>query len=280
MYIRAVQRDVMQVYQKQAPFRRNLSRSELKALNSLSSRSDIIIKPADKGGAVVVMNTSDYTAEAHKQLSDTKFYKQLDYDPTEEHKLLVKRTILDLITEKKMADSAIHSLIPLSPVAGRFYLLPKIHKKDNPGRPIISGIGTVTENLSSYVDSLISNIPATFPSFVRDTTHFLSDLLDITIPKGSLLVTLDVASLYTNIPHTDGIGAVVKSYEEMSAEKTIDSSTLATLLKLILDLNNFEFDGTHYNQISGTSMGTRIGPNYANIFYGPPRKQIFVKPDT
>lgn len=122
--------------------------------------------------------------------------------------------------------------------------------------------------MSNYVDSLISSIPASLPSYVRDTTDFVSGIIDLIIPQGSFLVTLDVASLYTNIPHVDGIAAVARSYEAASPGKFIDSNTLAVLLRLILELNNFQFEGQHYVQVSGTSMGTRIGPNYANIFMG------------
>ncbi len=35
-----------------------------------------------------------------------------------------------------------------------------------------------------------------------------------------------------------------------------------------LTLNNFSFDGEHYQQISGVAMGTKMGPNYANLFVG------------
>lgn len=153
-------------------------------------------------------------------------------------------------------------------------MLPKIHKPNNPGRPIVSANGTVTENLSCYVDSLIRNIPATFQSFVRDTNHFLSTINEITVPNGSFLVTLDVSSLYTNIPHSDGILAVVEAYDKFSGDKPIDSPTLATLLEMILQLNNFVFNEVHYLQVSGTSMGTKIGPNYANIFMGRLEEQF------
>lgn len=168
----------------------------------------------------------------------------------------------------KIFEKAKHSLVPLSPIAGRFYLLPKIHKPGNPGRPIVSGIGTVTEPLSCYVDSLIHNIPPTFSSYLKDTNHFLTDIIDLDIPDGSLLVTMDVTSLYTNIPHEDGIHAVLDAYDNLPFAKQVDTPTLGMLLKLILQLNNFEFNGDHFVQVSGTSMGTKIGPNYANIFMG------------
>lgn len=123
------------------------------------------------------------------------------------------------------------------------------------------------EQLSRYVDVIISSLPCTFSSYLKDTNHFLLDIDDLLIPENSLLVTLDVVSLYTNIPHNDGIQAVVHAYDRSSDDqKTIGSDTLSTLLKSILQLNNFGFNASHYLQISGTSMGTRIGPNYASIF--------------
>ncbi len=43
----------------------------------------------------------------------------------------------------------------------------------------------------------------------------------------------------------------------------------------VITLNNFSFDGEHYQQISGVAMGTKMGPNYANLFVGFVEKQIF-----
>jgi hypothetical protein len=36
--------------------------------------------------------------------------------------------------------------------SGRFYLLPKIHKENNSGRPIISANGHPTEKISEFID--------------------------------------------------------------------------------------------------------------------------------
>lgn len=245
-----------------------MKKKKKKALETLAQRTDIVIKPADKGGAIVIINQHDYIKEAHRQLSDSSFYKLLENDPTVEFKQTVNEHLSQLVKDGGMDERTAHSLVPLNPVAGRFYLLPKIHKKDNPGRPIVAGIGTVTEYLSRYVYLIISIISPSFPSYIKDTNPFLSDILDFNIPSNSLLVTMDVASLYTNILHADGIRAALNVYSEASFDKLVDNSTLSTLLQLILELHNFEFDGRHYVQISGTSMGTRVGPNYANIFMG------------
>lgn len=61
---------------------KNLWREEKSALTSLKRDPFITIKEADKGGAVVVMDTKDYVAEAHRQLADRKFYQPVDQDQT------------------------------------------------------------------------------------------------------------------------------------------------------------------------------------------------------
>ncbi|CAN7939219.1 unnamed protein product [Ixodes hexagonus] len=268
LYIESVQRDILKSFKDPKKFRQNISKDERAAMKALSERTDIIIKPADKGGAVVVLNKTDYLEEGMRQLNDRSFYKPLDTDPTDEYKAILKNTLQQLNQTKMLDDRTFRALISLHPRPGTFYTLPKIHKPNNPGRPIISGIGTVTENLSSYVDSLIKEIPKSFDSYIKDTNHFLNLITDINVPANSFLVTLDVASLYTNIPHADGINSTVSMYESQISDKPIDGNTLSILLRLILELNNFEFNDNHYVQVSGTSMGTKIGPNYANIFMG------------
>ncbi|XP_064468622.1 uncharacterized protein LOC135381512 [Ornithodoros turicata] len=269
-YIQAVQKDILKVTSKKGPPRHNLSSEERKALSDLEKRKDIVIKPADKGGVIVVMDTDAYIREGAPQLEDTTFYERLDRDPTPDYASKIERTLTDLRDNKKITPDTHKQLLPQSPKPGRFYLLPNIHKPGNPGRPIISGNNTVTENLSTLVDYLIKDIPPTLQSYVKDTNHFLKTIRNLKLPENCFLVTPDVASLYTNIPHSDGIEAVVEAYTKSPSDSPyhVDSATLKVLLEIILTLNNFEFNGQHYVQINGTAMGTKMAPNYANIFMG------------
>ena len=76
------------------------------------------------------------------------------------------------------------------------------------------------------------------------------------MPPGMLLCTLDIARLYTNIPHNEGI----QSIKELLAIH----SYIVELLEVVLTNNYFDFNGKHYHQISGTAMGTKLEPSYAN----------------
>ena len=55
---------------------------EREAVKELSKREDIIINNADKGGAVVIVDTNDYIKEAERQLDDKDNYHILLQDPT------------------------------------------------------------------------------------------------------------------------------------------------------------------------------------------------------
>jgi hypothetical protein len=78
---------------------------------------------------------------------------------------------------------------------------------------------------------------------------------------------MDVTSLYTNIPHSDGIEACKEIWESRSV-KVPPTDCLVTMLTMVLKKNNFTFNGDHYLQINGTAMGTNMAPSYANTFMG------------
>jgi hypothetical protein len=54
------------------------SKAERSALRDIQERDDIIIKAADKGSAVVLMEKTTYIQEAERQLSDRRFYEKSD----------------------------------------------------------------------------------------------------------------------------------------------------------------------------------------------------------
>ena len=90
------------------------------------------------------------------------------------------------------------------PKAPKFYMLPKIHKTNYPGRPVISSINCHTANISKFVDFHLQDHVIQLPSYVKDTKDFINKIEKITSPEGSILVTMDVSSLYTNIPNDEG----------------------------------------------------------------------------
>ncbi|XP_053372926.1 uncharacterized protein LOC128546436 [Mercenaria mercenaria] len=212
-YIDAITHELLQKNSKYR-FRPNLSTDELSALKNLRNDDSIILKKSDKGSVIVVMNRTDYIAEVNRQLNNTAYYKKLDHNPVEQFSKDVT-DVLDVICRNVNGDSNDTLVVPSDARTPQFYILPKIHKDINselplgyPGRPIVSGYNSFTEGISEYIDNILKPHMEALPSYVKDSTDFIKKLGSMpNISPNAFLVTMDVSSLYTNIPHDDGIEA-------------------------------------------------------------------------
>ena len=59
----------------------NLSHEQWESLTSLHKNDELIVKPADKGGAIVIWPRELYLTEAYKQLNNNLHYKLIQNDP-------------------------------------------------------------------------------------------------------------------------------------------------------------------------------------------------------
>ena len=86
---------------------------------------------------MVTLDIKDYIDEANRQLNDTNNYKQLNFDPTELHNEKVKSEKKLLKIWKSLNFKNRKLSFKEEKQTSEFYLVPKIHKANNPGRPII-----------------------------------------------------------------------------------------------------------------------------------------------
>ena len=84
---------------------------------------------------------------------------------------------------------------------------------------------------------------------------------------------MDASSLYTNIPHNEGILAVKHFLSKSNVQH--DIPTLLRLTELVLQLSSFSYTNLHYKQIRGVAMGTKMGPSYACLFVGLIEERVF-----
>ena len=145
------------------------------------------------------------------------------------------------------------------------YFLKKLHKKPLGIRPIVSGCSGPTERVSSFLDHIIKPPVPTIPSYIKDSPHLISLLENTPIPSNPILATIDVSSLYTNIPQDEGTEACLDAIDAAEASHN-PTDILRQLFEIILKFNVFSFDGQIYEQIQGTAMGTKMAPFYTNLF--------------
>jgi len=71
----------------------NINQRERTSIKSLSSDPNIIIKEADKGGAVVIMNTKHYKEMSENILNDTDYYEILQNNPSKIDRIQYNRLL-------------------------------------------------------------------------------------------------------------------------------------------------------------------------------------------
>ena len=252
-----------------------LSAQQRHLLRKLAKNPHIIVKSADKGGATVIQNTSDYIREAERQLSDTKHYKRLDQPLYRESALSIIQTLKQMQEDSFISKKQLEYLLPnLDRIKPRqLYFLPKIHKDRSkwlygripPGRPIISDCGSESYAVSELIDQTLLPLSIQHPAYVKNTQDFLEKITSKPIPANALLITMDVESLYTNIDNEAGLAAVRSALSKTDNSDQYNSYILE-LLRISLEYNDFQFNQETYLQTWGCAMGKRFAPEYANIF--------------
>ncbi|CAJ0943928.1 unnamed protein product [Ranitomeya imitator] len=272
-YVDFVKQDVKRVLesieQGQIHVKQNLTRDEHLALVSLKNNRQLIIKPADKGGSIVVLDRDYYMQEIRTQLSDLGTYRLVSSNPTFDIARVIKGFIDHHLQEGSIDEKLGDYLFNQHPVLPVFYTLPKIHKHSTrpPGRPIVASTNSLLSPLAITLEKILSPLVPRIKSFLKDTSQFLESLQNVgPLPEDCLLVTMDVNSLYTSIGHQDGIKAVMSFLEEHTQFSSQQKSFCRDLLTLILTKKIFIFEDQFFLQERGTAMGSNMAPPYANIF--------------
>ena len=264
----------------------NITTPQRQALHNLKSRQEIIIKPADKGGQIVLQDRTNYVLEATRQLNDISYYRPLTQPMFLETQMIVRNLIDQMKREHLITKKQAHYLYgPDLPRARLFYLLPKIHKPPEswtvpflipPGRPIVSDCGSESYRLAEFIDFHINPLSHTHRSYVKDTYTFVEKLKDLTVPENTFIFSIDVDSLYTNIDTLLGLQAVKKALDSSPVPSRPDNFILQ-FLELTLTRNDFLFDNSFFLQTCGCAMGRKYSPAYADIYLADWEESAFLK---
>ena len=107
----------------------NFTKEERLPINSLRDDTSIIIKEADKSSGVVVWDRKDFLKEAEKRLGDKETYEELSSDPVSPLISIVKSCLSRVKKRGDISNETLEYFFINKPKLGRFYLLPKIHKR-------------------------------------------------------------------------------------------------------------------------------------------------------
>ncbi|KAK3091940.1 hypothetical protein FSP39_023867 [Pinctada imbricata] len=241
------------------------------------------------------MDREHYKKMVMDQLNDRNFYHELT--SPEDARTMNKIKKFTSVYADSLTDKEIDYLNNFEMKSSNFYGLPKIHKSKEiqhgiqaknatyvklpqPGdlklRPIVAGPACPTHRLSNLLDIILKALCKLVPSYIRDDIDFLNYIPD-SVDANTKLISFDVTSLYTNIPHDVGMESITywieKHRDEIPSRFTNDF--IIDGLKLVLENNHFFFDNKYFLQIKGTAMGTKVAPTYATLFMGYLEEKLF-----
>jgi hypothetical protein len=246
----------------------NLTKEERHILRSLKEDESIIICPADKGKAVVVEDRSTYLNKMQDQIEagDYEVSKRSEKSLLDKiHKKLVaqfKKMGLDKFVDRRQ-------YLVTAPVIANMYLLIKVHKKNFPGRAVVSQLDDPTYNVCKELTKILKPLSESGRSFLKNTADLKEMLKDILLDDECLLASLDVVALYPSIPVKKALEIV---QERLENDKTLEERTkwkvedIMKLLEISMETHFITLDGTIYTQTDGCPIGKSISGEIAEIY--------------
>lgn len=83
-------------------------------------------------------------------------------------------------------------------------------------------------------------------------------------------------ALYPRVPRKEAREYVKEALDNRPVKNILTDEVLR-MMDMVLENNNFSFDGKHYLQTEGTAIGSHLGMNYACTFLGTWEKSLFEK---
>lgn len=230
-----------------------------------NENQQLISLQADKGNKTVIMKRDDYLEKMNALVSDNNTYTKMRNNPTAR----VKRRNNELAlrwSQNKYIDVKERAYINTSSAwPPRIYGLPKIHKPNIPLRPIVSSINAPTYNMSKFLANIIRKSINHEKYNILNSYTFHDFIVKQKIPQNYILVSLDVVSLFTNIPMDIVKENIDKRWNEIRKYTSLPLSDFHDGIDLTLSHNYFMWESNFYLQKTGTPMGSCLSPSIADL---------------
>ena len=177
----------------------NLNKEETKALAELKRDKDRIILTADKGVAVVVLDTKDYIDKASDLLVQLA-YKTIERDPTNKLKAKLITILRRIKRESGLEENLYKYMYSMGCTSPKFYGIPKIHKSGTPLRPIVSSRGSVTYGIAKVLAKMLRPLVGKSPHHIQSPKDFVDRVSKVTLLPGECISSYSVTALFPSVP--------------------------------------------------------------------------------
>ena len=105
----------------------------------------------------------------------------------------------------------------------------------------------------------------TFKYTVKNSFEMAESIKNTQLSQDYVMVSLDVVSLFTNIPKKLVLETISTNCNEWSEQVKVPKELLVEMVEFCFESSYFRFDNKFYKLLDGSSMGNPSSPVMANI---------------
>jgi hypothetical protein len=155
----------------------------MKSIQTKLKENDAMITTADKGNSIVILPTPQYNSKI-QDFTDKNKFQSSTKNPTERFQNQIRRTINHCTT--LIPRDSKWKYVNLNPSAPTIKGLIKLHKPDQPIRPVVNWRDTPAYKLSQLLTTKIRQFSSLLYTFnVKNTTELIRELKQTPITPAS-----------------------------------------------------------------------------------------------
>ena len=242
-------------------------------------QNGLLAIPFDKGVGFCVMRCSEYESKLNDILNGPQFIKlEIEDSDVKKHESKINRILADLKKKNSISEEFYHQIRSTGAQPARMYGLAKAHKSGTPLRPVLSLPGSCYYNINKAMTKFFEKVPG---ANIETSTQRSKEALEkVKLEENEHLFSLDVKSLYTNVPVQEAIEIAVRKAYAQPNKPSMRKSVFKKLLELAVCNVHFKANGIWYQQIDGVAMGASLAVVLANLWLKEYENMIFSEDPT
>ena len=132
-------------------------------------------------------------------------------------------------------------------------------------RPVVLFCGSPTYQLSKHLTSILKPLTDESRHKLQSTDNFIDAIIMVQIPDDHKLESFDVKSLFTSTPLQLALDCTKTAIDKSPYQPPLPIDDIMDLLHLCLTSTYFQYNGKHYKQLHGTSLGSPVSVVVAEI---------------
>jgi hypothetical protein len=236
----------------------------MKSIQTKLKENDTMITTADKGNSLVIIQTQQYNAKIQDFIDKNNFQSSTT-NPTKSFQNQIRKTIYHSTT--LIPRDSKWRYVNLNPSAPTIKGLIKLHKPDQPIRPIVNWRNAPAYKLSRLLTTKIRQFALLPYAFnVKNSTELIRELKQTPITPTTMFASLDITDMYSNIPCNE-TKQILKNMLASNMTDHAISSEIINCFEVITKQNYFTHRDKTITQTDGLTMGAPFSGIISEIVF-------------